>query len=121
MTEYTPINPSHYRKTPVGIELECIKYIRYLPHSQATAGKYIYRAGNKDLLSQDLGKTLWYLNDAIEFNLVSNLNDNRPELVETIDPFITLRSRMFYNLVTGNVHMLRTTCEFATENLDVLD
>lgn len=121
MTDYTPINPSHYRKTPEGIPLECIKYIRYLPHCQATAGKYIYRAGNKDLLSQDLGKTLWYIKDALEFGHIDSLKILKPEVLETIDPFATLRSRMFFNLVTGELSLLQDTCVYAIENLTKLD
>lgn len=121
MTDYTPINPQHYRDTPIGIGLECIKYIRYLPHSQATAGKYLYRAGNKDPLAQDLGKTLWYVKDAIEYDLIGDLRTLRPDVMETIDTFATQRSRLFFNLVTGRLDLVHSTCEFAIENLTTLD
>ena len=56
------INPAHYRQ---GSGVECIDVVRYLPFSQGNAMKYVWRAGHKDDIKQDLDKALWYVNDCI--------------------------------------------------------
>lgn len=58
-----PINPNHY-KTNNGIE--CINIAQHFTYTVGNAIKYIWRAGLKDNLTQDLNKALWYLNKAIE-------------------------------------------------------
>lgn len=103
MTKYTAIDPQYYKQTPIGIERECIEYIELLPHSQATAGKYIYRVGNKDELSQDLNKTLWYMKRAQTKRMVRDLQVLDAELLSTIDGMATWRSNIFYLICTGNL------------------
>lgn len=58
-----PINPNHY-KTNNGIE--CIDIAQHFIYTMGNAIKYIWRAGLKDDLIQDLNKAIWYLNKAIE-------------------------------------------------------
>lgn len=116
MTEYTPINPKHYRDLPTGFGLECIEYIRYLPYGQASAGKYLYRAGNKDALEQDLEKTLWYIDDAIQNDMVVDLRDIKPDLVKTIDKEATYRSFLFYCLVTGRLDIVSSNITSSLES-----
>ena len=53
-----PINPNHY-KTQSGVE--CIMVAELFPYSLGNAIKYIWRAGSKDDLEQDLKKCAWYL------------------------------------------------------------
>ena len=121
MTEYTPIEPQHYRDNPPGIELECIEYIEHLPYSQGTAGKYCYRLGNKDELTQDLNKTLWYVRRAMSKNMVEDLFLIKPELEPTIDPFLTFRSELFYRIVTGNLGVAEKMLEWRLEHEFPLD
>lgn len=56
------INPAHYRQ---GSGVECIDVVRHLPFAQGNAMKYVWRAGHKDDIKQDLDKALWYVNDCI--------------------------------------------------------
>ena len=56
------INPAHYRQ---GSGVECIDVVRHLPFAQGNAMKYVWRAGHKDDIRQDLDKALWYVNDCI--------------------------------------------------------
>lgn len=58
-----PINPNHY-KTTSGIQ--CIDVRRHFLCTMSDAIKYVWRAGLKDDLVQDLEKALWYLNEAIK-------------------------------------------------------
>ena len=56
------INPAYYRQ---GSGVECIDVVRHLPFAQGNAMKYVWRAGNKNDIKQDLEKALWYVNDCI--------------------------------------------------------
>lgn len=58
-----PINPSHYRKHPSGIE--CIDITRHMNFNLGNTIKYIWRAGEKNDLIEDLRKAAWYLDDEI--------------------------------------------------------
>lgn len=59
------INPAHYRQ---GSGVECIDVVRHFPFAQGNAMKYVWRAGYKDDVEQDLKKALWYVNDCIAQN-----------------------------------------------------
>ena len=61
----SPINPSHYREHPSGIE--CIQISRHMGFNLGQVQKYIWRQGLKSGSSniQDLKKARWYLNDEI--------------------------------------------------------
>lgn len=59
------INPAHYRQ---GSGVECIDVVRHLPFAQGNAMKYVWRAGHKDDIKEDLQKALWYINDCIAQN-----------------------------------------------------
>lgn len=56
------INPAYYRQ---GSGVECIDVVRHLPFAQGNAMKYVWRAGYKNDIKQDLDKALWYVNDCI--------------------------------------------------------
>lgn len=51
-------NPTHYNSNPSGIE--AIQFIEHMTANLANASKYIYRAGKKDDIVQDLYKAIWY-------------------------------------------------------------
>jgi hypothetical protein len=59
--EPTPINPSHYRTHPSGVE--CIQITEHMGFCEGNAIKYIWRAGRKIGADrrQDLEKAIWYL------------------------------------------------------------
>ena len=60
-----PVNhPSHYNSHPSGVE--CITVTRHMNFNLGNAVKYIWRAGEKGNIIQDLEKAVWYLNDEIQ-------------------------------------------------------
>jgi hypothetical protein len=63
-TEKDPINPSHYKSHPSGIE--CIQITRHMGFNLGNAIKYIWRAGLKGSSIEDLKKAKWYLEDEIK-------------------------------------------------------
>lgn len=58
-----PINPSHYRKHPSGIE--CIEVTRHMNFNIGNSIKYIWRYMDKGDPIENLKKAQWYLNDEI--------------------------------------------------------
>lgn len=57
--ERDPVNnPSHYNSNPSGIE--AIQFTEHMGFNLGNAAKYLYRAGKKDDVIQDLRKTVWY-------------------------------------------------------------
>ena len=58
-----PINPSHYRRHPSGIE--CIEVTRHLNFNVGNAIKYIWRYQDKGDPVENLKKAQWYLDDEI--------------------------------------------------------
>lgn len=60
------INPEHYKDTPPnsGIHGECIDYSERIGFLLGNAFKYVWRAGRKGDLREDLRKALWYLDRA---------------------------------------------------------
>lgn len=59
-----PVNhPKHYTSHPSGVE--CIQVTEHMNFNLGNAMKYIWRAGEKGDLRQDLEKARWYLNREI--------------------------------------------------------
>ena len=66
-------HPSHYTKHPSGVE--CIEITRHYCFSIGNAIKYLWRAGlksdstlkNKEKEIEDLKKSIWYIQDRIEY------------------------------------------------------
>ncbi len=58
------INPKHYKDHPSGIE--CITIVEHMNFNLGNAIKYIWRAGQKDNVIQDLEKARWYLDREIQ-------------------------------------------------------
>jgi hypothetical protein len=60
-----PINhPKHYTLHPSGVE--CIAIVEWMNFNRGNAVKYIWRAGEKGDVVEDLLKAIWYLNREIE-------------------------------------------------------
>ena len=67
-----PINPDHYRGHPSGVE--CIQITRHMNFNIGNAVKYLWRAGQKADLNEDirakeiedLEKSVWYIQDEIQ-------------------------------------------------------
>lgn len=58
-----PINPSHYRSHPSGVE--AITITEHFNFCLGNAVKYIWRAGQKNEMVEDLKKARWYLDREI--------------------------------------------------------
>lgn len=58
-----PINPSHYRRHPSGIE--CIEVTRHMNFNVGNAIKYLWRYIDKGDPVENLKKAQWYLDDEI--------------------------------------------------------
>jgi hypothetical protein len=58
-----PINPSYYRSHPSGVE--CIDVVEHMTFNLGTAYAYIWRAGKKGDIIEDLKKAQWYLDREI--------------------------------------------------------
>ncbi len=61
-------HPKHYQNG-LTVEVECIMFSRHLGFTLGNAFKYVWRAGMKDDIKQDIQKALWYLDDANEFDV----------------------------------------------------
>lgn len=57
-----PIEPNHYKQIQY---CECINITERLPFCLGNVVKYIWRAGDKDDISQDFQKAIWYLERAM--------------------------------------------------------
>ncbi len=58
-----PINPTHYKSHPSGIE--CITITEHMGFNLGNAVKYIWRADLKANTIEDLKKARWYLDREI--------------------------------------------------------
>lgn len=58
------IDPAHYRLHPSGVE--CIQITEHMNFCLGNAMKYIWRAGEKGDLVEDLRKARWYIDREIE-------------------------------------------------------
>ncbi len=71
-TEHDPINhPSHYTSSEAkcsacGHPIECIDITRHMGFDIGNAIKYLWRQGLKGKSVEDMKKSLWYINDAID-------------------------------------------------------
>lgn len=62
--DHDPVNhPRHYNSHPSGIE--CIQITRHMNFCLGNAIKYIWRAGEKGNVVEDLEKAVWYINAEI--------------------------------------------------------
>ena len=61
-------HPKHYANG-MTTEVECIMLTRWMSFDIGNAFKYVWRAGHKDDFTQELDKALWYLEDAMEYEI----------------------------------------------------
>lgn len=59
-----PINPSHYREHPSGVE--CIQITEHMGFNLGNAIKYVWRADLKGRAIEDLEKSIWYIQREID-------------------------------------------------------
>lgn len=96
-----PINhPPHYTTIPEGFSAECIEYTRHMLFAQGSAFKYLYRAGAKGDMTEDLGKCAWYLRDALQHGLHRSVWSLAP----SIHPTLTTRSRIGHMIIHGQIN-----------------
>lgn len=57
-------HPEHYTKHPSGIE--CIQVTEHMSFNVGNAVKYLWRAGLKNRLVEDLKKAQWYIEREIQ-------------------------------------------------------
>jgi len=62
-------HPKHYNSSPArcqcGRPIECIDVVRHMKFNPGNVVKYVWRAGLKGSLIEDMKKALWYLQDEI--------------------------------------------------------
>ena len=92
-------NPKHYADGHK-ITLECIMFKRWLHGDLSDAFKYIWRAGNKDDITKDIRKAIWYLRDAIEYNITCDLGLLVPFL--PVNTLPTWKYTALVNILRGN-------------------
>lgn len=56
-------HPSHYNQVP---GIECIDVVRHFSFGRGCAIKYLWRAGEKGNLAEDLRKAIWYIQDELK-------------------------------------------------------
>lgn len=57
-------HPPHYRSHPSGVE--CIDIVEWMPYNLGAAMKYLWRAGLKGDVLEDLRKAEWYVKREIQ-------------------------------------------------------
>jgi hypothetical protein len=57
-------HPDHYNANPSGVE--CIDVVEHMPFNVGNAVKYLWRAGHKGNLLEDLRKAAWYIEREIQ-------------------------------------------------------
>jgi hypothetical protein len=50
------------------IQVECIDFAKKMNFCQGNAFKYVWRAGYKDAILEDLEKALWYINQCMKMD-----------------------------------------------------
>lgn len=99
-------HPPHYTELPPGVGLECIEYARHMAFTRGNAFKYLFRAGAKGDLQEDLGKAAWYLRAyAADISEAHELGDSSipDELLDTIDVTHSARSSILW-LIAYDAH-----------------
>jgi hypothetical protein len=61
-------HPRHYANGYT-TEVECIMFTRNMGFDAGNAFKYVWRAGKKDAMRQELEKALWYIDDMLEHEI----------------------------------------------------
>jgi hypothetical protein len=98
-------HPKHYQNG-LTVEVECIMFSRHLGFTLGNAFKYVWRAGMKDDIKQDIKKALWYLDDANAWDV----KVCRYELIDFLPKFDQLNWK--YNILRyilqGDIEMAQS-------------
>lgn len=109
-----PINhPPHYATIPPGFEAECIEYTRHMAFAQGNAMKYLFRAGSKGDVAEDLAKCAWYLRDALDHGMYAPVYGT-----PGIDPNITHKSMAGHLILTGKLREALTGIELIGDRIN---
>ena len=100
-------HPSHYTNRPAGFHAECIDYTRHMMFNPGNAFKYVYRAGSKDGIAQDIGKAIQYLEWAVEHDARVSVLRSIPTLNRTA----TNRARVAHLIASGQFYAALKTLE----------
>ena len=74
--EHDAVNhPSHYAESMPPIQVECIDFSATMGFCEGNAFKYVWRAGRKGDVVEDLRKALWYLGHEVD------ADDTTPDIV----------------------------------------
>ena len=109
-------HPPHYTAIPLGFNAECIEYARHMTYPQGAAFKYLYRAGSKGDLLEDLGKCVWYVVDALHHELYRSV----AHLTPSVHPTLTTRSRIGHMILHGQLNAVLPVLRSAPGRLDAL-
>ena len=110
-----PINhPPHYTTIPAGFSAECIEYTRHMLFAQGLAFKYLYRAGAKGDMAEDLDKCAWWLRAALHHRIYTSVAYLTPD----IHPTLTTRSRIGHMILRGQLNAALHTLSRADGWLD---
>jgi hypothetical protein len=71
-------HPSHYNNNPSGVE--CIDVVEHMTFNIGNAIKYLWRAGLKGDLVEDLKKARWYIDREIQ--RVEKMDDKKEKVAK---------------------------------------
>ena len=66
MKEDVVNHPLHYATSMQSVQPECIDFAKKMTFCQGNAFKYIWRAGHKENILEDLEKALWYIDQCMK-------------------------------------------------------
>ena len=72
-------HPPHYKSHPSGVE--CIEITRHMNFNVGNAVKYLWRAGLKGDVIEDLRKAAWYIADEINKRENTEVSDHIKSLL----------------------------------------
>ncbi len=103
-------NPDYYKNNQS--KIECIEITRNISFCRASAIKYLWRIGQKDLTENELKKALWYLRDELQHNAnIRYTNEKAKFLLNKMDTLALYQDentrQLFFNIVFGNENGLK--------------
>ena len=98
-------HPKHYQNG-LTVEVECIMFSRHLGFALGNAFKYVWRAGMKDDIKQDIQKALWYLDDANAWNV----KISKAEFIEFLPKYDNLgwKYNILRYILQGDIEMAQS-------------
>lgn len=85
MKENDNVNhPKHYATSMPTIQVECIDFAKKMNFCQGNAFKYVWRAGYKEDILEDLEKALWYIDQSMKLEYAAQEMDDWKYVYEKI-------------------------------------